>query len=120
MGPGSLIARRLVIAGATLAVATFAWLRGCAGPRPSVVSVVAHPPARAGDPWELDATIRNAGHGEGEASVDFRLVDSATHRTWEDTGRVDLDPHETSHVTGRVFAPPGAWRPEAVVHYPPD
>src|SRR5205085_10238418 len=62
---GSWMKRAVLALVAFVLVAGFAWVRGCSGPRPQLVSARMRGTV-------AEAVIRNAGCGEGAIQVDFR------------------------------------------------
>jgi hypothetical protein len=94
-------------------------IAGCAGPRPRVEEVVLHPPATPGEPYRVEAVVRNTGRGNGEVRVLFHLT-SVTGERFAEEKDVDLGAGETARVVAEISAPPGAYIPEAQAQYPPD
>jgi hypothetical protein len=93
---------------------------GCSGPRPEVTKVRLLPPERKGEPYRIEATIRNRGGGEGEASVDFRLRDRESGQTYQKQETVELKAHEVTHLSAMIHAPSEAdYEPIAEARYPP-
>jgi hypothetical protein len=111
--------RRWILAASFAGIGVWALFLGeCSGPRPAIASVVARAPARAGDPWSVEAAVKNRSWGEGDVSVTLRLRD-ASGKVYEDEERVHLEGRRTIHVAGRIAAPPGDYRPDARAEYPP-
>ena len=102
------------------AVAAVLWTTQCSGPRPSVVGAPrVSAPAQTGDPYRVEATIRNTGTGHGEARAVIRLVDVRTREAYQQQTPVQLEPGETARVAVEIPAPPGDYEPEVEVEYPP-
>jgi hypothetical protein len=93
-------------------------LAGCAGPRPRVERVSLTPPERVGDPYLVEAVVKNAGRGRGEVKVLLHLTGSAGR--FAEEKRIDLSAGETASVIAEFRAPPGVYAPSAEVQYPPD
>jgi hypothetical protein len=98
-------------------------LAGCSqfkGPAPEIESMHVVPPIRAGDSYKLDVEIRNRGTGEGEASLQARLRDSASGVVYIKESTVDLKSMDRVHVVLEFFAPNGSYTPQAECKYPPE
>jgi hypothetical protein len=103
-----------------LALGILLSLHGCTGPRPEVTAVQLVAPERKGEPFRVEATIRNRGGGEGEASVDVRLRDRKSGHTYQKQETVELKGHEVTHLSVVIHAPSGAdYEPLAEARYPP-
>jgi hypothetical protein len=97
------------------------WVSQCSGPKPTVVDG-AHieAPEQPGDPYKLNATIRNDGPGHGEVRVTFRLIDAASDAAFQKGEHVQLERNETARVVVEISAPPATYRSEVVADYPPE
>jgi hypothetical protein len=93
-------------------VAVFAWIRGCSGPRPEVVSA-----RMRGSTAE--AVVRNAGWGEGAVQVDFRLKPRGSGAPLVHSEKATLRPRETARVEARIEGARGDEQLEVEVDYPP-
>lgn len=102
-----------------LLVAATLWVVNCSGPRPTTSGLSVQPPPSANQPYQLSATVRNAGPGHGEVQVTFRLVDKRSGQTFEQMQTVALDAGESSVVSVQITAPPGDYTPQVEVSYPP-
>ena len=96
------------------------WVTQCSGPRPvvdgpPVVSV----PEQPGQPYRVDASIRNPGPGHGEVQLTFSLHDRRTGQTYQRIDKVVLDSGDQTHVVVEIPAPLGDYQPQVEVEYPP-
>lgn len=109
------------VLGSLIAVvaAAFLWAANCSGPRPSVLSTRLFEPEQPGDPYRIEATVRNGGPGHGEVNLLFGLVDPAGGPPYLETKQVQLAPGETARVVAEVPAPEGNYQPKVEVEYPP-
>ena len=107
--------RALVIGLALLLLASSAYLRGCAGPRPKVLAVALE---RTPAGLVPRATVQNEG-GEGQVEVRFRLRDRATGRVVGAEADAELERGERLDVRGPSPLPPGEYEIEAEAEYPP-
>lgn len=110
--------RELLVAACAVVGAWALFLGECSGPRPAIAGVALRAPARAGDPWSVEAAVKNRSWGEGDVSVTLRLRD-ASGKVYQDEEKVHLGARRTIHVAGRIAAPPGDYRPDARAEYPP-
>ena len=96
------------------------WVSQCSGPKPVFIGAPrVDSPQQPGDPYRVEATIRNEGLGHGEARVTFRLVDQASHEAYLKDEPIQLERGETAHVIVEILAPPADYQPRVDVEYPP-
>ncbi len=102
------------------ALAAALWVNQCSGPVPTDVG---SPTVRAreqpGDPYMVEAVIRNQGPGHGGVKVLIRLRDASTGDSYQEEQQADLEYGETVHVVAEISAPPGQYEPHVEVQYPP-
>jgi hypothetical protein len=97
------------------------WVSQCSGPKPSVVgSARVEAPQQPGDPYRVEASIRNDGPGHGEARVTFRLIDAGAGAAYQKDEPVELERGETARVVVEIPAPPGDYAADVDVQYPPE
>ena len=92
-------------------------LAGCAGPRVTTADVCVVPGPTAGQ-QRVQATLTNRG-GDGEVKANVRLHSSATDRIYVATRTVAMKGHDRVELVVDVAAPPGAYRPEVEIEFPP-
>jgi hypothetical protein len=97
---------------AVLLVAGFAWVRGCSGPRPQLVSARMRGPV-------AEATVRNASWGEGAIQVDFRVRPRGGGAPLLRSEKATLRPRETARVEVRVDGARGDEQLDVELDYPP-
>lgn len=95
------------------------WVTNCSGPRPSVSDPKVEAPGAPGKPYHVTARVENDSPGHGQVRVLFRLRDIHTGRTYQQSDQVTLRSGETLIVGVDISAPPGDYRPEVTVSYPP-
>ena len=78
--------RALLVLLAVVLLSGFAFVRGCSGPRPQLVSARMRGPV-------AEAIVRNASFGEGQIEVDFRLRPRAGGAPFLHSERAALRPH---------------------------
>lgn len=93
-------------------VAGVAFVRGCSGPRPQLVSARMRGPV-------VEAVVRNTGAGEGLIQVDFRLRPRAGGVPLLHSERATLRPHETARIEAKVDGARGDEQVEVELDYPP-
>ena len=104
---------------ALVAALVVLWVFNCSGPRPSVSDVRLIEPRSAGDPYRLEATVRNDGRGHGQVDLIFQLRDRASGRVVQEEQKAILEPDETTLAVAEILAPPGDYTPEVEAQYPP-
>jgi hypothetical protein len=62
-----------------LGIVVAVWVANCSGPQPIVESTEVHEPEHPGEPYRVLAVVRNAGPGQGETRVTFRLRDPGSN-----------------------------------------
>jgi hypothetical protein len=97
---------------AVLVVAGFAWVRGCSGPRPQLVSSRMRGPV-------AEATVRNLGWGEGMIQLDFRVRPRGGGTPLLRSEKATLRPRETARVEVRVEGARGDEQLDVELDYPP-
>ena len=103
--------RRYAVLWLALALA----LTGCLGPKPVVTQVNKQPPASAGEPYRLQALIRNQGPGDGQVEVSVRFVDKRDgHTVLTNEQDVQLGKDELQSVNFELNLPPGAPPPDQI------
>lgn len=110
---------RALLAPILLAAAAALWVVNCSGPEPRVAEVRLREPRQDGDPYRVEALIRNDGHGHGQVEVVFRLVDRGTGQTVEEDKPATLEPGERTLVSAELWAPRAEYEPRVEVEYPP-
>lgn len=110
---------RALLAVLLATAATALWVANCSGPEPKVTEVRLQAPAQEGEPYRVEAVVRNEGRGHGQVAVVFRLLDRATGQTVEEDKQATLDPGERTLVTAELRAPPADYEPRVEVEYPP-
>jgi hypothetical protein len=101
--------------GALACLAVVLALTGCLGPRPVVTGVNKQPPASAGEPYRLQALIRNQGPGDGQIQVSVRFVDKRDgHTVLTNEQDVQLGKDEQQSVNFELNLPPGAPPPDQI------
>jgi hypothetical protein len=109
--PAPRLPRRSVILSLALALA----LTGCLGPKPVVTQVNKQPPASAGEPYRLQALVRNQGPGDGQIEVSVRFVDKRDgHTVLTNAQDVQLGKDELQSVNFELNLPPGAPPPDQI------
>jgi len=93
-------------------VAGLAWVRGCSGPRPQLLSARMRGPV-------AEATIRNTGWGEGAIQVDFRLRPRGGGAPLLRSEKATLRPRETARVEVRIDGARGDEQLDVELDYPP-
>jgi hypothetical protein len=93
-------------------VATIGYARGCTGPRPELVSARMRGTV-------AEAVVRNAGSGEGEIQVDFRLRPRAGGAPLLHSEKATLRPRETARIEAQVDGARGDEQVEVDLDYPP-
>ena len=112
--------RSVVVFVVGMGVVVGLWVSRCSGPLASVVGApMVTPPAQAGQPYRVEASIVNSGPGHGQVEVTFRLRDVVTGAEYEDVEQTELEAGEQTHVVAAMFAPDGMYQPEVEVRYPP-
>lgn len=105
-----------VLAAALIAL----WVVQCSGPRPEVVGAPSvRVPEQPGQPYVVEATVRNAGPGHGEIQVTARLRDRASGRTYQETDRTQLEAGDEARVAIPIHAPQADYEPRIEIEYPP-
>jgi hypothetical protein len=89
-----------------------AWIRGCSGPRPQLVSA-----RMRGSTAE--AVVRNGGWGEGVVQVDFRVRPRGGGAPLLHSEKATLRPHEIARVEARIDGARGDEQLEVELGYPP-
>lgn len=102
-----------------LVVATALWITNCSGPRPVASDPRVEAPTTPGKPYHVTARVHNDGPGHGQVRVVFQLREIHTGRVYQQTEEVTLQSDETVVVGVDISAPPGDYRPEVSVNYPP-
>ncbi len=105
---------RLVLCGLALLVS------GCFGPKPTVVRVEMQRVEKDHDLYVVSAEIHNAVGGDGEVSIEGKLIERSTGKTYRAEEKVHLAGHETTVVKLRIEAPPGNYEAEVSAEYPPE
>lgn len=105
----------LLLAAAVVAL----WVVNCSGPEPTIAEVRVREPRQDGDPYRVEALIRNDGHGHGQVEVVFRLRNRATGETVEAERPATLEAGERSLISTELWAPPADYEPSVEVEYPP-
>jgi hypothetical protein len=100
-------------------VAVVLWVRECSGPQPVAGAPIVRPPEQPGQPYTVQAQVRNQGPGHGEVNVIFRLRERDSGRTYEEDRQAELDRGEEVTVVAQVPAQPGTYDAEVEVEYPP-
>src|SRR5262245_6268235 len=100
-------------------IAFVLWILNCSGPKPELADVRVKPPAGEGQPYQVEATVQNAGLGHGQINVVARLRDKSSGQTYQEGKLVQLEEHEVTRVTAEIQAPPGSYEPEVELEYPP-
>jgi hypothetical protein len=99
---------------------TALWVSQCSGPsavvdgQPVVVA-----PEQPGQPYRVEASIRNTGPGHGEVEVTFSLRDTATGQIYQQIEHAQLEPHSLIRLAVEMPAAPGNYAPSVQVKYPP-
>jgi len=105
--------KRALLASLTVVlIAGLAWVRGCSGPRPQLVSARMRGPV-------AEATVRNAGWGEGVIQVDFRRRRRGGGAPLLRSGKAALRPRGTARVEVRVDGARGDEQLDVGLDYPP-
>ncbi|HYY51893.1 MAG TPA: hypothetical protein VE755_03420 [Myxococcales bacterium] len=104
--------RTLLVLSGIILVAGFAWVRGCSGPRPQLVSSRMRGPV-------AEAVIRNAGWGEGVIQVDFRVRPRGGGAPLLRSEKAALRPRETARVEVRIDGARGDEQLDVELDYPP-
>jgi hypothetical protein len=93
------------------------WL-GCRGPQPEVLEATL---GRAPEPGKVrvEALLRNHG-GDGQVSLDVRLIERDSGRVIEEEKSVEMQRHEQQRFVSDLAAPPGNYRVEVKAEYPPE
>jgi hypothetical protein len=107
--------RVLALSLALLLLSGVAYVRGCVGPRPTVLAVALEPSPAGLVPL---ATVRNDG-GAGQVEVRFRIRDRATGRVVAEDAAADLERGEVLEVRGPSPLPPREYEIAAEADYPP-
>jgi hypothetical protein len=95
------------------------WVTQCSGPQPVVVGdPTIRPPAQAGQPYEVEATVANTGPGHGQVQVTFRLRDTSNGRAYERLEQAALEPGERTRVVAEFDVAEADYTPEVEVQYP--
>ena len=90
-------------------------LTGCLGPKPVVTQVNKQPPASAGEPYRLQALVRNQGPGDGQIEVSVRFVDKRDgHTVLTNSQDLQLGKDELQSVNFELNLPPGAPPPDQI------
>jgi hypothetical protein len=110
--------RLALLAIAALALA-FLWVKNCSGPDPVVADVRLIEPRAESTPYRVEATIRNAGQGGGDAQVLFRLRNGSTGVIVQEEKKVTLEKDETILSVAEIPAPRAAYTPIVEANYPP-
>ena len=103
--------RALLLALALPVFAGAAFVRGCSGPQPKLVSARMRGQV-------AEALVRNAGGGEGEIQVDFRVRPKAGGPPLLRSEKASLRPHETARVESRFDGARGDEQLEVELDYP--
>jgi hypothetical protein len=104
--------RAILLLMTVLVAAGVAFVRGCSGPRPELVSARMRGPV-------AEAVVRNAGSGEGQVQLDFRVRPRASGAPILKSERATLGPHETARVEVRIDGARGDEQVEVELDYPP-
>jgi len=105
--------KRALLASLTVVlIAGLAWVRGCSGPRPQLVSARMRGPV-------AEATVRNAGWGEGVIQLDFRVRSRGGGAPLLRSEKATLRPRETARVEVRVDGARGDEQLDVELDYPP-
>jgi len=104
--------RALLLLLGVLVLAGIGFVRGCSGPRPELVSARMRGPV-------AEAVVRNAGPGEGQIEVDFRLRPRAGGAPLLKSERATLRPHEVARIEVKIDGARGDERVEVGLDYPP-
>ncbi len=110
--------RRVLASFGVAALAIVLWILNCTGPKPVVESARVVPPAADGQPYRVEATIRNTWRGQGEVTVNVQLRDRATGHTVQQHEQVMLDPWATVIVVSEIQAPKAEYVPLVSAEYP--
>jgi len=103
--------RLLLVAALLVAAAGVAFVRGCSGPRPALVS------ARMRGQI-AEAVVRNEGSGEGEIQVDFRARPRSGGPALQKSRKATLRPQETARVEATLEGARGDEQLEVELDYP--
>lgn len=102
-------------------IATLAWAAilqvGCAGPRVTTSDVRVGAGPVAGQ-QRVEATLVNRG-GEGEVRANVRLHGTKGDRLYSATRTIPLKSHDRVELVVDLAAPPGSYRPEVEIEFPP-
>ena len=104
--------RAIVVVAAVVLAAGIGYARGCTGPRPELVSARMRGPV-------AEAVVRNAGSGEGQIQVDFRLRPRAGGPPLLHSEKATLRSRETARIEARVEGARGDEQVEVELDYPP-
>jgi opacity protein-like surface antigen len=104
--------RALVALAAVALLSGLAFVRGCSGPRPQLVSARMRGPV-------AEAIVRNGSFGEGQIQVDFRVHPRAGGAPFLHSEKPTLRPHETARIEVRIDGARGDEQLDVEVDYPP-
>ena len=95
------------------------WVVNCSGPHPSASDPKVTAPSAPHQPYHVTARVENDGPGHGQVEIIFRLRDTQSGRVYQQSEKVMLRSGETVVVGVDINAPPGDYRPEVTINYPP-
>jgi hypothetical protein len=104
--------RAIATLAAVLIAGGIGYARGCTGPKPELVSARMRGPV-------AEAVVRNAGSGEGQIQIDFRLRPRAGGAPLLHSEKATLRPRETARIEARVDGARGDEQVEVELDYPP-
>lgn len=104
--------RAILLLMAVLVGAGLAFVRGCSGPQPELVSARMRGSV-------VEAVVRNAGSGEGQVQLDFRVRPRPGGAPFLRSEKANLGPHETARIEVRIEGARGDEQVEVELDYPP-
>ena len=93
---------------------------GCFGPKPRVVRVEMQRLEGGHDVYIVTAEIHNREGGDGQVSIQGKLIERSSGKTYRAQDKVHLGGHETTVVKLRINAPLGNYKAEVSAEYPPE
>lgn len=100
------------------AAGIFGWTRQCVGPEPAVKETRVQPPEQPGQPYVIEATIKNSGDGDGSVDIEARLIEKQTRKSYATNSSIYLHAGETVVVSLDVNAPEGDYDARVRAQYP--